>query len=71
MGDYCLMMFIVGDVMHFTSYGRDYVVLNTYEAARDLLTLRSRIYSDRPRMTMARELCVFPDAHTARSYVLR
>ena len=42
--------------MHFTSYGRDYVVLNTYEATRDLLTLRSRIYSDRPKMTMAREL---------------
>ena len=47
-----------GDIMHFTSYGRDYVVLNTYEAARDLLSLRSRIYSDRPKMTMARELYV-------------
>ncbi|EPS92745.1 hypothetical protein FOMPIDRAFT_62158 [Fomitopsis schrenkii] len=49
-------MLTAGDVMHFTSYGRDYVVLNTYEAARDLLSLRTRIYSDRPKMTMAREL---------------
>ncbi|TFY52513.1 hypothetical protein EVJ58_g9976 [Rhodofomes roseus] len=46
-----------GDIVYYMSYGRDYVVLNTYESARDLLVLRSRIYSDRPKMTMARELC--------------
>jgi hypothetical protein len=47
---------IVGDVVYFKSYGRENIVLNTFEAARALLVLRGRIYSDRPKLVMAREM---------------
>ena len=45
-----------GDLVYFKSHGRENVILNTYEAAHDLLVLRARIYSERPKMVMAREL---------------
>ena len=35
------------------------IVLNSYQAARDLLEKRSGVYSSRPRMVMLSELCVY------------
>ena len=42
----------VGDVMYFRALGRSIVVLNSVEAAVDLLDKRSSIYSDRPDFGM-------------------
>ena len=42
--------------MSFRVYGRRTIVLNTYQAALDLLDLRAKIYSDRPRAWMLNEL---------------
>lgn len=39
-------------------FGTDLVVLNSYEAATDLLDKRGIIYSDRPVLTMLGELYV-------------
>jgi hypothetical protein len=44
------------DVIYFRVLGSDTVVLNSREAAVELLDQRSGIYSDRPRMVMAGEL---------------
>ncbi|GJE86824.1 cytochrome P450 [Phanerochaete sordida] len=37
-----------GDVLHLNIFGKSVVVLNSHEAANDLLDKRSAIYSDRP-----------------------
>lgn len=42
-----------------TVVGKPIIVLNSYQAARDLLEKRSSIYSSRPRMVMQCELCVY------------
>jgi hypothetical protein len=42
----------VGDVIFFKALGRSIVVLNSVQAAVDLLDKRSAIYSDRPRFVM-------------------
>jgi hypothetical protein len=39
-------------VIYFGAFGRSIVVLNSVEAAVDLLEKRSSIYSDRPRFVM-------------------
>jgi hypothetical protein len=39
-----------GDVMHLKFPKRDFIILNSAEAAIDLLEKRSTFYSDRPRM---------------------
>ncbi|KAJ7629466.1 cytochrome P450 [Mycena polygramma] len=44
------------DIIHLNVAGMSIVVLNTVEAAVDLLDKRSSIYSSRPRMVMAKEL---------------
>ncbi|KAJ7629458.1 cytochrome P450 [Mycena polygramma] len=44
------------DIIHLNVAGTSIVVLNTIEAATDLLDKRSSIYSSRPRMVMAKEL---------------
>ncbi|KAJ7765339.1 cytochrome P450 [Mycena metata] len=44
------------DIIHLDVLGTSIVVLNSYNAAIDLLDKRSAIYSDRPRLVMAREL---------------
>ncbi|CAE7159557.1 unnamed protein product [Rhizoctonia solani] len=44
------------DVIHCRVFGVNTIVLNSREAAVDLLERRSNIYSDRPRMVMAGEL---------------
>lgn len=42
--------------MTFRVFGRRTIVLNTYQAAVDLLDLRAKLYSDRPRAWMLTEL---------------
>ncbi|TFY57848.1 hypothetical protein EVJ58_g6780 [Rhodofomes roseus] len=43
----------VGDLVHLDVFGHHIVVLNTAQAAKDLLDGGSSIYSDRPILTMA------------------
>ncbi|KZT30011.1 cytochrome P450 [Neolentinus lepideus HHB14362 ss-1] len=45
-----------GDVMHLSALGRHLIILNSLDAARDLLEKRSSIYSDRPKFTMISDL---------------
>ncbi|KAJ6570601.1 cytochrome P450 [Mycena vulgaris] len=44
---------IYGDVIHLHSLGRDVIVLNSHQAATDLLDKRGAIYSDRPKMVIS------------------
>ncbi|KAG8679301.1 hypothetical protein FRC11_003903, partial [Ceratobasidium sp. 423] len=44
------------DIIYFRVLGSDTIVLNTREAAAELLERRSNIYSDRPHMVMAKDL---------------
>ncbi|KAJ7579218.1 cytochrome P450 [Mycena floridula] len=44
------------DVIHLKVFGTSILVVNTLEAATELLEKRSSIYSDRPRFTMLNEL---------------
>ncbi|KAF8510041.1 cytochrome P450 [Gautieria morchelliformis] len=45
-----------GDMIYLSIFNRSIVVLNSAQAAIELLDKRSSIYSDRPRMVMAGEL---------------
>ncbi|KAJ7654696.1 cytochrome P450 [Mycena polygramma] len=45
------------DIIHLNVAGTSIIVLNSVEVANDLLDKRSSIYSDRPRLPMANELC--------------
>ncbi|KAF9045138.1 cytochrome P450 [Panaeolus papilionaceus] len=42
-----------GDIIHVDAAGQPIIILNSAEAARELLDRRSAIYSDRPRLEMA------------------
>ena len=54
-----LLNFVIpGDVNYVTVVGKPIIVLNSYQAAKDLLEKRSGMYSSRPRMVMLCELCV-------------
>ncbi|KAL4259703.1 cytochrome P450 family protein [Pleurotus pulmonarius] len=44
------------DIIHFRIFGRSTIVLNSWKATNDLLSVRSVIYSDRPVSTMMNEL---------------
>ncbi|KAE9399411.1 cytochrome P450 [Gymnopus androsaceus JB14] len=44
------------DILHLEVAGTDYIVLNSYDAATDLLEKRSSIYSGRPHYTMLCDL---------------
>ena len=46
-------------MVYFNTLGIHVVVLNTFEAARNLLEKKGALYSDRPRFVMLKELCVF------------
>ncbi|KAH9886231.1 cytochrome P450 [Cubamyces lactineus] len=46
----------VSDVLYFTALGTPLLVINSFEAARELLDKRGATYSDRPRLVMIREL---------------
>ena len=53
--------FSLGDVVSVTTLGQRVVILNSLQAATDLLEKRSSIYSDRPRFTLVAE-SVYSDA---------
>jgi hypothetical protein len=46
-------------VMHLSVFGKDFIILSTFEDARELMDKRSAIYSDRPRFVLLVEMCVF------------
>ena len=58
-----------GDVVYLHVLGQSIVILNTPEAAGDLLDKRGSIYSDKPSFVMVGELCVFPFVSFAMSMV--
>lgn len=45
-----------GPVMYMNLAGQSAIILSTYQAAHELLSARSALYSDRPRVVMAGEL---------------
>ena len=45
-----------GNIIHLSVFGRPVIVLDSANAALDLLERRSSIYADRPRMPMGGEL---------------
>ncbi|CAE7194397.1 unnamed protein product [Rhizoctonia solani] len=49
------------ELVYIRVLGQETVVLNTHQAAKDLLEGRSNLYSDRPHMTMASELIGWED----------
>ena len=51
-----IVTWCIGDVIYFNALGRSIVVLNSAEAAVDLLEKRSSIYSDRPPFVMFRDM---------------
>ncbi|TRM63183.1 cytochrome P450 [Schizophyllum amplum] len=53
-----------GDVVHLEIFGKHIIVLNSLEAARDLMDKRSGIYSDRPRFVMLCDLMGWANATT-------
>jgi hypothetical protein len=55
---------MLGNILSFQILGQVIVVLNSAEAAKDLLEKRSAIYSDRPVLPIL-EMCV-PDYFTHR-----
>ena len=48
----------VGDVIYFHALGKSIVVLNSVQAATDLLDKRGAIYSDRPRLVLFVDMSV-------------
>lgn len=48
----------VGGVVHVSAFGQPLIILNSTKAITDLLEKRSGIYSDRPTLPMAGEMCV-------------
>ena len=44
--------------MYIHVFGQGLVFLNTHEAASELLDKKGSIYSDKPALVMAGELCV-------------
>ncbi|KAL1741146.1 cytochrome P450 [Schizophyllum fasciatum] len=53
-----------GDVVHLEIFGKHIIILNTREAAMDLMDKRGAIYSDRPRFVMLAELMGWGNATT-------
>ncbi|KZS89229.1 cytochrome P450 [Sistotremastrum niveocremeum HHB9708] len=47
---------IFGDLVYVNIFGTPTLILNSYEDAKELLGVRSQIYSDRPRLSVAGEL---------------
>jgi hypothetical protein len=56
-----------GDILRYTVFGQEFIVLGSAEAVIDLLESRGGIYSDRPTPVMAAELYVPPV--TFKSYI--
>lgn len=51
-----VLIMIIGDVVYLQVFRQPIVVLNSLEAAQDLLDKRSHIYSDRPNFVLLNEL---------------
>ncbi|CEL58967.1 O-methylsterigmatocystin oxidoreductase OS=Aspergillus flavus (strain ATCC 200026 / FGSC A1120 / NRRL 3357 / JCM 12722 / SRRC 167) GN=ordA PE=2 SV=1 [Rhizoctonia solani AG-1 IB] len=49
------------DLVYIRVLGQDTIIINSHQAAKDLLETRSSIYSDRPHMIMASELIGWGD----------
>lgn len=47
---------VIGDVNYLEVLGQPLIVLNSYEACKDLLEKRGAIYSSRPRLVLLSEL---------------
>ena len=52
-----LNIFSTGEINLLTIFGRHIVIINSLDVARDVLSKRSAIYSDRPRWVMGGDLC--------------
>ena len=52
------LMIIIGDVLYFNALGSSIVVLNSVEAAVNLMAKRNAIYSDRPPLVMLTDMWV-------------
>jgi hypothetical protein len=53
---FSLLIHLVGDVMYLHVLGQSIIILNTAEAASELLDNKGSIYSHKPRAVMAGEL---------------
>jgi hypothetical protein len=49
---------MIGDIMHVSVFGKDFIILSAFEDARELMDKRSAIYSSRPRFVLL-EMCAF------------
>lgn len=47
----------VGELVYIENVGVPMLIINSYDAAMDLLNKRSAIYSSRPQLIMTCELC--------------
>ncbi|PCH44159.1 cytochrome P450 [Wolfiporia cocos MD-104 SS10] len=57
-----------GDIIYLNALGQRLVVINSTNIAKDLLDKRSSIYSNRPRTTMAGELCGYGEVSGFRQH---
>ncbi|KDR74052.1 hypothetical protein GALMADRAFT_269547 [Galerina marginata CBS 339.88] len=57
-----------GDVVHVKVFTQSMIILNSLQAAQDLLVKRSVIYSDRPRFVLLSELMGWESASTHQRY---
>ncbi|KAI0051887.1 cytochrome P450 [Auriscalpium vulgare] len=57
-----------GDMIYLNILGKPILILNTQEAAADLLDRRANIYSDRPRLIMANEILTGSNSFTFSNY---
>lgn len=48
----------IGEVIYIHAFGKPIVILNSFEAAKNLLDRRGAIYVDRPRLVLIQELYV-------------
>ncbi|KAJ8075174.1 hypothetical protein PM082_019502 [Marasmius tenuissimus] len=59
---------VYGDIVHLRIFHQPMIVLNSYEAAQELLEKRSASYSDRPRFVLFSELMGWQHAPTHARY---
>jgi hypothetical protein len=53
----CLIDTFTGDLVHASAFGMHVVVVNSREAAEELLEKRPKIYNDRPEVPIV-DVCV-------------
>lgn len=64
------LLHVGSDILYFSTLGASVVVLNSFEAARDLLDKKGALYSSRPRFVMLKEMCVPSAAYKATSLLI-